>query len=321
MKSLTATASNLLRSSRARRWLQGIVIAIVLLFLARALYDLSPRLLAYDWQWNPWYMGLAFALLIMRGPVPVYGWQQIVRKLGYTLSMRQSIRIVYYSSLANFIPGSVWYAVGRVYLAERAGVPRMISAVSIGLETIMLVLGAALVSALSLFAWRDPPVWAAILLLAAFIAVLLQPNLLFGLLNWLLARAGRTPIEAKLSAWDMLRLLWPFVLHWLLFGIMSFALVAALYPALSIAQAPAVAGFFTASWLAGYLAVFVPQGLVVRESLITIFLTTFIGVPAPVAAAVAVLSRAWSILGIALWAAIARIGTGNNQPAPGNTDQ
>jgi hypothetical protein len=51
--------------------------------------------------------------------------------------------------------------------------------------------------------------------------------------------------------------------------------------------------------------VFVPQGLVVREFFIVRLLTALVGVPAPIAAAAALLSRAWSMLGIVLWAAMA----------------
>jgi hypothetical protein len=43
---------------------------------------------------------------------------------------------------------------------------------------------------------------------------------------------------------------------------------------------------------------------VVREGLVFTFLTTLLGVPVPVATAAAVLSRAWTILGEAIWAAI-----------------
>jgi uncharacterized membrane protein YbhN (UPF0104 family) len=102
----------------------------------------------------------------------------------------------------------------------------------------------------------------------------------------------------------MLVLIWPYLLNWLLFGVMSFALVAALYPQISSSHLAAVTGLFTAAWLVGYLAVFVPQGLVVRELFITGLLTALLGVPAPAAAAAALLSRLFSMLSVALWGAI-----------------
>ncbi len=293
-----------MQSTRARRLIQILTVALVLFFFGLALLNLAPQIKAYRWQLDPFYLALAFVLLVVRGPVPAYGWWAIMRQLGQRLPFWRSVRMVNYSALANFVPGSMWYAVSRVYLAEREGIPRLVTAISVGIETVMVLLGAVIVSAFSLIAWHDAPIWAGAGVLAALALFVASPQALFRLLNWGLARMERKPVEVKLSAGDMLRLLWPFVLNWLLYGAMSFALVAALYPALSVAQAPVIAGLFTASWLGGYLAVFVPQGLVIRELFITSLLVSLAGVPTPVAAAAAVLSRAWSILGVALWAAI-----------------
>src|SRR5205085_5649428 len=90
---------------------------------------------------------------------------------------------------------------------------------------------------------------------------------------------------------------------WLAFGLIFFALLAALYPGLPLAYAPLVTGIFTAAWVGGYLAIFVPQGLGVRE-LIIVSLLAVLGVPAPVATAAALLARLWSILGVGMWGGI-----------------
>ena len=295
----------MLNSGRVRRWAQFILVLVLAVFLARALYDLVPQLLSYDWVLDPAYLLLAAVLMLLRGPVPVYAWDMILRKLGYRLTWQVSTRAVYYSGLAGFVPGSVWHAVSRVMLAERQGVPRMVSAVSVAIETVLVLLSAAIVSSLALFAWRDAPVLLGVALVAALMLVVAQPGFLFKMLNRLLVKLKRRPIEVKLTARDMLVLLWPYLLSWLIFGAISFALVAALSPGISFAQAPVVAGIFTASWVLGYVAIFVPQGLVVREFFIVSLLTTLIGVPAPIAAAAALLSRAWSMLAIAVWAGIA----------------
>lgn len=295
----------MLGSERARRWAQVILILVVAVFFARALYDLVPQLLNYNWVLDPAYLLLAVVLMLLRGPVPVYAWDMVLRKLGYRLPWRVSTRAVYYSALAGFVPGSVWHAVSRVMLAERVGVPRVASVVSVGIETVLVLLGAALVSSLALFAWQDAPVWLGVALILVLLLAVTRPGLLFKLLNRLLVKLKRRPIEVTLTARDMLVLLWPYLLSWLIFGAISFALVAALFPGISVVQAPVVAGIFTTSWVLGYLAVFVPQGLVVREFFIVSLLTTLVGVPAPIAAAAALLSRVWSMLGIAVWAGIA----------------
>jgi glycosyltransferase 2 family protein len=304
VKSLTGTATQLLQSPARRRWLQVLVVALVLFFFGLALYSQLPLILSYPWTFDPIYFAIALVLLVARGPAQVLPWWAIIRRLGYRLPFRRSIRITYHSALARYIPGQLWYAVSRVYLAEKEGVPRLVTAVSMGLEMALLVISAALVASLSLLVWRDAPLLLGGVVLAALLGLVLQPRLLFRGLNWGLTRLGRQPLEVELSRVDILRLLGPFVFNWLVYGLMSFALTASLYPALRLAQAPAITGLFTAAWLIGFLTIIVPQGLVVREGLVFTFLTTLLGVPAPVATASALLSRAWTMLGEALWAAI-----------------
>lgn len=300
-----STTGDMLSSGRVRRWAQILLVLVGAVFVARALYDLVPQVLSYNWVLDPAYLALATVLLLVRGPVPVYAWAKVLEKLGYVLPWRVSTRAVYYSGLAGFVPGSVWHAVSRVMLVEREGVPKLVSAVSMGIETVLVLLSAAIVSSLTLLAWQDAPTWFGLALIAGLLLLVTQPGLLFKLLNWLLVRLKRRPIEVKLTAQDMLVLLWPYLLNWLFFAAISFALVAALYPGLPLSSAPLVGGIFTASWVAGYLAIFVPQGLVVREFFIVSLLVSLLGVPPPIAAAAALLSRAWSMLGIVLWAGIA----------------
>jgi uncharacterized membrane protein YbhN (UPF0104 family) len=304
VKSLPGTATQLLQSPAVRRGLQALIVVLVLLFFSLALYSQLPLILAYHWTFDPAYFAIALVLLIARGPAQVLPWWAILRQLGHTLPYGKSIRITYHSALARYIPGQLWYAVSRVYLAEKEGVPRLVTAISMGLEVALLVASAALVASLSLLVWRDAPLWLGALVLAALLALLLQPRLFFRVLNWGLVRIGRQRLEVELSRQSILRLLVPFVLNWLVYGAMSFALTASLYPALPLSQAPAVTGLFTAAWLIGFLTIVVPQGLVIREGLVFTFLTTLLGVPAPVATAAALLSRAWTMLGEAIWAAI-----------------
>lgn len=285
--------------------LQVATVALVLGFFALAAYGLGPDLLKYQWQFDPLWLIVAFVLLFVRGPVGAYGWWAIARQLGHTLPWWRSVRIVYYSTLTGYIPGPMLHAVSRIYLAEKEGMPRFVTAVSVGMESVLVVLGGSIVASLSLIAWRNPEaLWIGGALLATMLLLLLRPNDLFKLMNWALVRLKRQPLDIHLSSLDLLKLLWPYTLNWLLFGLISFALVASLYPTISPTQIPLLTGLFTASWLTGYLTPFLPQGIGVREAFIISTLPALVGIPLPVATAVAVLSRAWSMLGIALWGAI-----------------
>jgi uncharacterized membrane protein YbhN (UPF0104 family) len=97
--------------------------------------------------------------------------------------------------------------------------------------------------------------------------------------------------------------MWPFALNWIVFGVMFYLIVASLYPELGLVYLPVVTGIFTAAWVAGYVAVFVPQGWGVREFVIVTLLAA-VGVPPPVGTAAALIARLWSMLGTALWGLI-----------------
>jgi uncharacterized membrane protein YbhN (UPF0104 family) len=304
VKSFAATAAHWLSSPIVRRWLQIIVTLLVVIFFGIALYDIIPKVLSYPWNLQPGYLLIASVLLIARGPVPVYGWWAILKQLGYALPWRPATRILYYSAMAGYLPGSVWHAVSRVYLAEKEGIPRTITTVSVVLESVLILLAALVVAALSLFAWPAPPLWAAAIGLIVLVAIIWRPDLAFRAANWALGRFGRNPLDITLTPRNMIRLLLPFILNWIIFGTMFYAILAALDPGISPIYIPLVSGIFTAAWVGGYLAIFVPQGLGVREVIIVTLLGV-IGVPAPVATAAALLARLWSILGVGIWGAIA----------------
>ncbi|MEO8286372.1 MAG: lysylphosphatidylglycerol synthase domain-containing protein [Chloroflexota bacterium] len=303
MKSFTAAAAQWISSPVVRRLLQIVVILLVVLFFGLALLDLAPKIISYPWDLQPTYLVLAFVVLVLRGPVPVYGWREILKQLGYTVPWGKGVRILYYSAMAGFLPGSVWHAVSRVYLTEKEGVPKGITTISVVLESVMILLAALVVAALSLIAWPNPPLWAAAIGLVVLAAVIWRPDVAFKAANWGLKRIGRQPLTVTLSPRDMIRLMLPFVLNWFIFGLMFYLILAALYPGISPVYIPLVAGIFTAAWVGGYIAIFIPQGWGVRE-IIIVTLLAVIGVPAPVATAAALLGRVWSILGVGIWAAI-----------------
>ncbi|HUS16271.1 MAG TPA: hypothetical protein VM536_14835, partial [Chloroflexia bacterium] len=101
-----------------RRVLQIAVIAVVFYYLGKSVWDRWPDIETYPWQVNGTYLVLALLVLIARGPIICFGWQRILAYMGYALPWKTAVRIYFYSGLAKYMPGSMWYAVGRVLLAE-----------------------------------------------------------------------------------------------------------------------------------------------------------------------------------------------------------
>ena len=171
-----------------------VVTLLILAFFALALYDLWPKLAAYDWQLEPGWLAVALVILVVRGPLPVWGWWLILRKLGYRVSFRKSTRIVYYSALAAYLPGSMWHYVGRVYLAEKEGVPRLRGVISIAIELVLILLAALAVAGLSLACVARSAAVGGCARTVLLVGVIWRPDLFFRLVDWGLQRIGRKPL-------------------------------------------------------------------------------------------------------------------------------
>jgi uncharacterized membrane protein YbhN (UPF0104 family) len=285
-----------------RRGVPIAVVGLVLLFFVLALARQWPDIVAYHWQVDPGYLLLAAGLLLSRAPLQVYSWKRLLARLGHTISWRVAFRLYFQSALAKYLPGSIWFAVGRVVLAEGVGLPRRATSVSVVLEQVLNTVAALLVSGLALTALPSGPIWPYVAVFLALGLFVVWPRPVFSALDWGLRRLGRAPLGLTLHGGDLLLALVPFVANWLWYGVASYCWTATVYPTLPAAELPAIIGLYTASWAIGFLTLLVPNGWAVREGLLVAGLTGVLGIPLPVAGAAALLSRLGSILVEAFWA-------------------
>ncbi len=293
------------RLGQARRVVQIAVIGLIAVGLAYTLWKMWPDIRAYPWHVNGGYVLVGLALLLLRGPVICFAWRAILRQMGYPLPIATAIRVYFYSGLAKYLPGSLWYAVGRVLLAERVGVPKMVTSVSIALETALVTVAAIAVGSGALAVTIGGSPWWLLPVLAGLLLFLAWPQPWFRLLNWALARIGRPAVPIAISGRQLLTLLPLFLMSWIVYGLISFCLTAALAPDLPWSDLPAITGVYTTTWIIGFLTLLVPNGWGVRETLLTGGLHTAVALPVVVAAGAAILSRLGSIFGEAAWAGVA----------------
>jgi glycosyltransferase 2 family protein len=204
-----------------------------------------------------------------------------------------SARVVLTANLGRYLPGKVWQVAGLALLSRRAGVPA-----STGTAAGILVQGFQLAATV---VWAVPvligarageevgatgPI-AAVLLLAV-VALTSVPAITRSGIRLLFRLARRDPGGApRLPASFGARWLgWHLVL-WAVYGAAFLMFLRGLGfhpPALEAVAA------FAAAYLLGYLAVFAPAGIGVRESVLMALLLPVLGVGA---AAVAILARVW----------------------------
>ena len=200
--------------------------------------------------------------------VSAYGWDLILRSLGYRIGFGRAQVAWGQPLLARYVPGSVLYVLGRVLLSERAGVPRRISVASIVYEQAISATSAIVVAAYFIIKQPDlqgqPERWAVLLLIPAAIFIL-SPRVFGPLANRALKALGRDPLPVVMPLRDVIALIVFYSLNWLLiaFGIYAVARSVTYIPyndILLVGSAQAI-GYFAA-----LVTLVAPAGLGVRDA-------------------------------------------------------
>ncbi len=294
-----------------RRWLVrgGQLLATVLVtwfLLARVGISLEDLRAAGPGVWRPRGGMLLLASGVLLGAyVAAAGlWGLMVRELGGPgLSFLASARIFLTANLGRYVPGKVWQVAGLAYLARKEGVPGA-TAVAAAVLGQGLALVAATLVGLGAFLQADSGLTAAGLLAlgAAGLAVGLVslPPLFHPLLRaWFRLVGGESPPDPMPGPTFALRWVGVYVASWLFQGTAFWLLSLSLEPTASFARtAPA----YVAAYVLGYVAVFAPAGIGIREGFLILLLEPTLGATA---AAVAVLARLWTtVLEVAAAAAL-----------------
>ncbi len=279
----------------------------ILFFLGLNIYRGWRDASRFQWDVRPWPLAASFALALAFWFMTGVGWNLMVRCLSGSLSLRKGMKIYFLSNLGWYVPGKVWYAVGRAYLGQREGVSVGVISTSVLMEVILSLTSSALMATLAL-PLLSPLLGAKSLYLGIAVLVLglavLHPALMklaLALLERLLPGAERVT-NPPLRYSVMMGLLVGYLFAWSFVGTAFFTLLNAVHP-LSLAWLPTVIAIYAVSWMAGFLAPFAPSGLGVREGVMILLLGQFLSVPAVTAAAI--LFRVWLTLAGVLWAAVA----------------
>jgi len=241
-------------------------------------------------------------------------WRAIVWGFGYKLPVAPALRIWLTSELARYIPGAIWQVMSRVKLAKPYGIRGSVISTSQVLELSIFLL-ANLIIAVACLCWlgvKTFPGPAQTWLIAAmcmtpFLGLLLLPGIFYGTTDRILSQLGKPPIARRLGkrqaflllAWYGLGLLLQSMAIWLM---LSGPLE------LPLSKWWVVAGSYCLAWSAGFLAVWAPGGIGVREIVLMGALT--IAMPpalrevlgpdvasaAAITGSIAFLLRAWTIL-------------------------
>jgi uncharacterized membrane protein YbhN (UPF0104 family) len=274
-------------------------VAFVLLLLIRQggeLPRLRSDLRAFGWKLRPGWLVAALAVgmanLFVMGGI----WVGLFRALGGTVRFREGVRVWMVTNLGRYIPGKLWQLSGLAfYMRDRrqAGASALTAAALFQL----LVLGTGVaVAAITLgeeFLAGGATIPIAVILLL-LVLVLARPSLTGSVTRALAGRFGETPPEQPPGARVTLAAAIGLIGAWVGNGVGLWFI----WRGAGGGSEPGVltmAGVFAAAYVAGYLVLIAPGGLVVREGTMAGLLAAAAGVPVSVGAAVAVLARLWAV--------------------------
>jgi hypothetical protein len=274
---------------RAAQWIAGLAI---LGFAARSLVRNWETLRSQelDIRIVPGWLVLSAVVVWAMYAILIVAWRTMLAGWGQRLDGWSAARIWTVSSLGKYLPGKVWAVAGMALMAQRAGIaPWAATGSAVVLQVLAIGTGAAvagLTGRRALEAAHPGSQFALVLLVAgavAGVALLLWPPVVRRLLQLAapdaesrgLPPAGGIALGIVANA-----------LAWVGYGLALWLLARGLLPDAVLRPSLAVA-VFTASYLAGFLALFAPGGLGVREGLFILMLQGPLGIGAATALAVA----------------------------------
>jgi hypothetical protein len=276
------------RRLRVLQWILGLAIVG---FAIRSLVTNWDELRAQplDWDIQPGWLVLSAVVVWLMYGLLIAAWRMMLTAWGRGLDFWPAARIWTVSSLGKYLPGKVWAVAGMAVMAQRAGVgagPATGSAVI--LQVLAIGTGAAVAALTGWSSLRaaypgSENALAALLALSVVAAgVLLWPSSVRRVLGLVVPDAASLAPPVGAVAFGIAAN----TVAWLGYGVSLWLLARGLLPGTGLGVLRSIA-VFTASYLAGFLALFAPGGIGVREGVFILMLQGPIGIGAATALAIA----------------------------------
>lgn len=280
-----------------RRWAVRavqVVLALVVVYFAgtklvgewgsvrAAAANLSPR----------WSLVIASCVLVLAVyAILIEVWRIVLTGWNARLHYWEAARIWIVSNLGKYVPGKVWQFGAMMVMAQRRGVSGVTAGGSAILTTLTATVVGFAVVAITGSRVLPIPTTGLILIWLVGAALLVLPTLLPRLGALATRITGRSIVLPPLAPSVMLRVIAGSAISWCVYGVAFQVLALGL-----LGRAPGspfvYIAVFTGSYLLGFIAVFAPGGLVVREGAMVAALVNVGFGPGP-AVILAVASRLW----------------------------
>ncbi len=201
----------------------------------------------------------------------------------HTISMADAYRTYFRSLVARYLPGGVWVLFARTVMTAQLGIPKARVAFLLYIEALLAITSGSLIVLGGGFTVGLPSIGYLL-----FGVMLLTGTLLLSAPQYLLPiveRLGKKISVASLRGSVIVGAGILMLVSWLGFGISFSLLLSGLMPGIHL-SIPAATVAFAASWVVGFVLLFIPSGLGIREAVMVLLLDPIIGFAPALAAAV-----------------------------------
>jgi uncharacterized membrane protein YbhN (UPF0104 family) len=279
-----------------KSWLKPasyLVVAAVFFFLIRSLFQNWQGI---DWNkinFNPFYLAFSLVLAFTGLLISIYLMTKILASLREEVTYWQALRIMGKSQLAKYLPGGVWMTASRVYLAEQEKLskPKVLLGTLVEQEYGFVI---ALVLSIFCLGFRGSLLAVDLtgfnLLFLLLAVVFLNPISLTYLLKFGMKLARLDYPDWRFSFRLYFILLLGYSFCWILQAVGFFFLAKSFYN-LDFAWLKRFLGIYLFSWVLGFVAIFAPGGLGIREGSMALFLKSYF--PPGFAISLSLIGRVW----------------------------
>lgn len=238
-------------------------------------------------QASPWWLLLAMLLFLLHTIVIYLAWHRSLSLFGIHVPLQQTAPLFAFSALTKYVPGGIWHAGSRVWVLGVQGQSRVSALFSVLLETLYSLGTSALMLCLLfgtmqtgfLPAWVDVvPASVSVIIGLLLLACMLTPALYRLVFDWYYARKLGAD---KVSNFATGRLLELVLLHCgalLVFVVGYYVSFIGFVPELQV-DLIQFAFIVLLATFSGFIAIFAPAGLGVRESVLYLLFATIIDSP------------------------------------------
>ena len=274
----------------------NIFIYLSLVFLIIALYKLDYLIIPIFY--NYYYLVLSIVFVLAGFLFDAISWYKILIYKGFKVNILQAVTSMGLSVFGKYIPGKIWIVLGRsAYIAKNnGGSEKELGSISLIAQFLSLWTGAIVgffVLVVLPVQKSYPLIILTIIGIALFTAVLYL-RYIHDFFDYLIKKIFKSDfLIPRLLFNESLKIIPWYFINWICWSAGFYFLVNSL----TIEEVSILTGFsFPLAATVGLIAVFVPGGLGVRESIITGILVLF-GIKLNQATAISVISRFWFMTG------------------------